>query len=128
MSNIEHIPLHILRGRTKPAHVTATLGTKNELIAAAWLISQGYEVFRNLSPVGPVDLIAMQKDGKIIKIDVKTALPNERYTYRLSRVQIMLNVHMLIVTLEEDCRLIRPPGFKVLNKKGNGDMYPGGRY
>jgi len=48
-------------------------GAQSELIAAAWLMAMGYEVFRNLSPSGPVDLIAW-KPGEDIKhlIDVKT--------------------------------------------------------
>ena len=48
------------------------LGAHNELIAATWLLRQGYEVFRNVAPVGPVDIVGI-KDGKIELFDVKTA-------------------------------------------------------
>lgn len=47
-------------------------GTQSELVAALWLMKQGYEVFRNLAPVGPVDLVGL-KDGKTELFDVKTA-------------------------------------------------------
>ena len=32
--------------------------THNELLAAAWLLRQGYEVFRNVSANGLIDLVA----------------------------------------------------------------------
>ena len=47
-------------------------GAVAELKATAWLLQQGYEVFRNVSPYGPYDIIAI-KDDIIEKIDVKTA-------------------------------------------------------
>ncbi len=57
----------------KPKH----LGARNELTACTWLLNQGYEVFRNVSPFGDVDIIAM-RDGKTLLIDVKSA----HYTVR----------------------------------------------
>ena len=49
------------------------LGAQSELLAAAWLMELGYEVFRNVSPCGPADLIAWKR-GTLDKhlIDVKT--------------------------------------------------------
>ena len=47
------------------------IGTNTELKAAAWLLEQGYEVFRNVSSHGEIDLVAI-KDGIVRKIDVKT--------------------------------------------------------
>ena len=48
-------------------------GTRSELIAAAHLIELGYYVF---SPVvhqqGPIDLVAVDTEGKITLLDVKT--------------------------------------------------------
>ena len=46
-------------------------GGYSELIASAWLLEQGFEVFRNLCDRGPVDLIVL-KDGQTQLIDVKT--------------------------------------------------------
>lgn len=53
-------------------------GAHAELRASAWLLSQGYEVFRNVSQHGPVDIIALNpKTLAFILIDVKT-----RYKYQ----------------------------------------------
>lgn len=50
-----------------------TKGAMNEYIAMAWLMSQGYDVFRNASPVGRADLVATKwSDKKWIPIDVKS--------------------------------------------------------
>lgn len=48
------------------------LGAMSEYTAIVWLYSKGYEVFRNTSPCGDTDMIAI-KAGEFIKIDVKTA-------------------------------------------------------
>ena len=49
-----------------------------EYYAVTWLWDNGYEVFQNSGCSGPVDMIAMDKKGKILLIDVKTAQPNYR--------------------------------------------------
>ena len=46
-------------------------GLINEHRATVWLLEQGYEVYKNVLPIGTVDLIAI-KDSKVIKLDVKT--------------------------------------------------------
>jgi len=67
-------------------------------MAANWLWSQGYEVFENISHIGPIDLIAL-KDGTIIKIDVKVI--NSKYKDDLrSDVQKELDVKYLFVDIE----------------------------
>jgi Holliday junction resolvase-like predicted endonuclease len=45
-------------------------GCVNELGAVVWLMAGGYEVCRNLSQHGPVDLVAI-KGAEVILIDVK---------------------------------------------------------
>lgn len=47
-------------------------GALAELKACAWLLKQGYEVYRNVSPFGPYDIVAW-KNAKFETIDVKTA-------------------------------------------------------
>jgi len=37
---------------------------------------RGYSVFRNLSPAGPIDLVAIDKAGNVLKIDVKSSYPS----------------------------------------------------
>ena len=49
-----------------------------EYYAVTWLWDNGYEVFQNSGCSGPVDMIAMDKKGKILLIDVKTAQPDHR--------------------------------------------------
>lgn len=45
-------------------------GAHAELKAAAWLLEQGFDVFRNVSPHGDTDLVAI-KDGVVRRFDVK---------------------------------------------------------
>ena len=49
-----------------------TVGAINELRAAVYLMAQGYEVFRALSPSCSCDL-AVLKDGSLRRIEVRTA-------------------------------------------------------
>jgi len=50
-------------------------GALSELHAVAWLLEQGYEVFRNVSQHGPADIIAVNFDtGERLFIDVKSAV------------------------------------------------------
>jgi hypothetical protein len=52
---------------------TSKIGKISELKAQIWLLNQGYEVFANIKPTGPADIIAWDKQtDKFIKIDVKT--------------------------------------------------------
>lgn len=45
-----------------------TRGARGELLVAADLMSRGFHVFRNESPRGPVDLVALGNDGKVLKV------------------------------------------------------------
>lgn len=47
------------------------VGTASELIVATDLIKKGFEVFRNLSLCGPVDLIA-RNGNTMLRVQVKT--------------------------------------------------------
>jgi len=53
-------------------------GDYSELLASAWLLKQGYEVFRNVSSVGPIDIVAVNEDETIL-IDVKTCSLRKDY-------------------------------------------------
>lgn len=52
-------------------------GALSELRACVWLLEQGYEVFRNVSDCGPIDLMAV-KGTEAIRIDVKTCWAYKR--------------------------------------------------
>ena len=45
-------------------------GHLGEQLAMAWLLKQGYWVFKNLAPQGPIDCIAVN-ENEIILVDVK---------------------------------------------------------
>lgn len=48
------------------------MGYIAECSAIPWLLKQGWEVFRNVTPVGPADLIVWNPEtGEIIPVDVK---------------------------------------------------------
>ena len=44
------------------------------MIASAWLLEKGYEVFANVSHCGPIDLVAI-RDQDVSLIDVKLLAP-----------------------------------------------------
>lgn len=49
------------------------VGTHGELLSCAWLIGQGFDVFRNVSPAGPADIVVRDRDtGETVAVDVKT--------------------------------------------------------
>ncbi len=84
-------------------------GPYSELLASAWLLEKGFEVFRNASDRGPVDLIAL-KDGAVTFIDVKTAqITIDKFDVlrvhapRLSKEQEKLGVRALLVTPDGVC-------------------------
>lgn len=52
---------------------TSHIGAAGELFACQYFLAQGLEVFRNVAPSGPVDLIVYNKEtGQSIAIDVKS--------------------------------------------------------
>jgi hypothetical protein len=60
---------------------TGKKGAIAELIASAWLLKQGYEVFRNTSQNGIFDIIAI-KNNEVKKIDVATVNPGNTVSRR----------------------------------------------
>ena len=79
-------------------------GARSELIACAWLLEQGYEVYRNVSQHGKVDLIAIKND-KMVYVDVKTDRPNRSY-YR--RTVPPPGLAYLLVSPNGECRWCLP--------------------
>ena len=78
-------------------------GAYSELVACAWLLTQGYEVFRNVCPTGPTDLVAI-KGGVVERFDVKT----EKFkveSYALTVKQQALGVKVLVVHRDGTCRV-----------------------
>lgn len=86
-------------------------GGRNELIACAWLLAEGYEVFRNVSQHGTADLVAI-KSGLMIKVDVKATRYNLDGTIQrrgLSPEQISDGVKCLMVLSDDHCVLDLDP-------------------
>ena len=82
--------------------ITHQRGTRSELIAAAHLVNMGYYVF---SPVvhqqGPVDIIAVNKEGDIFLIDAKTdsfrVNSNRPKPHRIYRVKTPLQKKLNVI-------------------------------
>lgn len=75
-------------------------GDISELQACSWLLSKGYEVFRNVSGVGPADIVVW-KDKELTLIDVKTVRTTHKYPPRnisLQKHQVKLGVVPLFVS------------------------------
>ena len=51
-------------------HCTRRIGDINELKACTWLLEKGYEVYKNISSTGKVDIVIF-KDSKYIPIQIK---------------------------------------------------------
>ena len=60
------------------------VGDLAEHYAITWLWDNGYQVFENCGCTGPIDLIAMDEEGNIKKIDVKS-YKDSRPSARTSR-------------------------------------------
>jgi Holliday junction resolvase len=82
-------------------------GAQSELIACAWLLGRGFEVFRNVSPHGESDIITI-KDGVVTRIDVKSSWHG--YCARLSPEQIEQGVAPFYVFDSGSCYFPRYAG------------------
>lgn len=98
------------------------MGARSELIACAWLLENGWEVFRNVSQFGLVDLIGM-KDGRTVYFDVKTC---RAHPQKLSMAQQAMGVKPLYVFPDGGCLLeweMAPPKIFTPNCRGCGNKF-----
>jgi Holliday junction resolvase-like predicted endonuclease len=86
-------------------------GAHSELVACAWLLERGYEVYRNISPHGLGDLVVV-KDGQMLRIDVKTCAEGRKT--RLKTWQTSQNIAAQYVFSDGKCELDLNPGHTVL--------------
>lgn len=97
-------------------------GDKSELLACAWLIGEGYEVFRNVAARGPIDIVAI-KDGVVLKLDVKTTqlspVTGERQGGKISARQIEMGVLPLHVLPDGTCTVVWTPTAKAAERSFN---------
>ena len=75
-------------------------GAWAELVACGWLLNQGYEVYRNVSPCGLCDVLAT-RSGEYFKFDVK--IVKETVVAQLSRAQTESGVLLLGVYPDGRC-------------------------
>ena len=75
-----------------------------------WLTKRNYYVFHNISGLGPCVLIALNDNGRIIKIDVKSESIRKTGThagYKIKRIpskqQKKMDIKLLMVTKEGKC-------------------------
>jgi hypothetical protein len=74
-------------------------GSVGELTACIWLLKAGYEVFRNVSQHGEIDLVAI-RDGVIYLLDASSE-PNRS----LSETQAKMNVKRISALPDGTCQI-----------------------
>lgn len=108
-----------------------TKGAVNEHLATAWLLKEGYDVFRNVSPRGRADLVIRDwdKDGWI-SVDVKSEHFDLRGTDKMNEGQratakeyASSNIRYLVVTDEGMCRW-----YEDLDHPKKGESFTGDDY
>ena len=84
-------------GHTDKGHFAEQLGM-------AWLMKNGYWVFKNLAPQGPIDCVAVHKStNDVVLVDIKTVSYHGNGYVRarnISNLQIQLQVKILYVDVE----------------------------
>ena len=70
-------------------------GARSEMIACVWLLDQGYEVFRNVSQCGLIDVVAV-KGNEVLRLDIKGRKVSNA-PVRLKKAQIAAGVRCLSV-------------------------------
>lgn len=111
--------------RVKPG----TKGSINEHLATVWLMKEGYDVFRNTSPVGRADLIAVNWDeGDWLAVDVKSHGYNPNGDGVLGEAQKKQadeyrnsNIKYLVVGDDGSCSWYKNDGLVASND--NNDMW-----
>jgi len=82
-------------------------GAWAEAVAATWLIERGFYVFVNFASQGPVDLVAIDKEGRCFPFDVKYIGRSQQKrkdiaSFRVrSDLQKVLNVRLFIIDHEK---------------------------
>jgi Holliday junction resolvase-like predicted endonuclease len=88
-------------------------GAWAEAVAAAWLLERGFYVCVNFAAQGPIDLVAVDKQGRCFPFDVKyisrTQKRKDIASFRVrSDYQKALNVRLFILDHEKNVT-IEPP-------------------
>ena len=90
----------------KEKHDSSRIGDLAEHYAITWLWDNGYHVFKNCGCTGPIDIVALDPEGKVILIDVKS-YKDSRLSGK-TEIQKKLNVQYLHYNSEtRKCRFVR---------------------
>tara|TARA_X000001388_G_scaffold75680_1_gene71058 strand:+ start:1320 stop:1631 length:312 start_codon:yes stop_codon:yes gene_type:complete len=84
-------------------------GEIGEIEASAWLMSNGYEVYRNCSQFGEVDLIT-RKNGEVMLIDVKTDCKSKNAkskSYKHCRTKSQAEQGIEVLRVNRETRVIK---------------------
>ena len=88
--------------------VKQKIGDINEHRAVIKFLKEGYWVFKNISSIGPIDMVLVhEKTGKIRKIDVKTNTyrqswrPGTRIFRQPTKEQVKLGVELVFFDRDE---------------------------
>ncbi|MGG7534666.1 hypothetical protein [Rhizobium sp. 12,4] len=93
----------------------AAKGAISEHLATAWLLAKGYDVFRNVSPAGRADLLAVDwTNDETIRVDVKSQgftlekttkrdTPMAQHNRSVHAMNAGFNIKYLIVKDDGDC-------------------------
>lgn len=108
-----------------------TKGAVNEHIATAWLLKEGYDVFRNVSPRGRADLVVRDwEKEEWISVDVKSEQFDLRGTNAMNDGQRSVareysasNIRYLVVMDDGVCRW-----YEDLDHPKNGEEFTGDDY
>ena len=85
------------------------IGDISEHMAVVKFLKEGYHVFKNVSPKGPIDMVLVHREtGEVRKIDVKTKSyrqswkPGTRTHRQRSKEQVRLGVEFEFIEKDED--------------------------
>ena len=84
-------------------------GHFGEQLGMAWLLKNGYWVFKNLAPQGPIDCVAVkQGTGEVVLVDIKVLSRHKNGYIRskaLTELQKKIKVRLLYVDTDNfECR------------------------
>ena len=87
-------------------------GKEAENLAQIYFLKKGYHVFSNISQQGCIDMIVVNKDNELLKIDVKCVSRRKRDNHKVNRsrtpLQNDLDVKILYVDADKkECYLYK---------------------
>ena len=80
-------------------------GKEAENLAQIYFLKKGYHVFNNVSQQGCIDMVVVNKNNEVIKVDVKSVCRRKRDGWKINRcrtpLQKKLDVKILYVDADK---------------------------